>query len=322
MTKVIYNNLSKKFKEAVGWDEPLRADGVVEFEWLHIQKTKQNGVELPSYGLKRIPNVDSVFDEWAEGGPRMVQIAFIEAETGNEKEPYRFGEIHFKKTDRCTITITGREPKKFGLLNYLRACNFNSSNPLANPSSSLGFLFKEMEPVKTAKQKIKEDQAINSVKNYIYDMNEAKTISMLQALQQPIHSSFEENQLALIEFVNTKQGRDKFNRLSTDVRMPIAALIGKATELDKIRYEDTQKMWVYVPTKRMIIQVPPQTDGTAHLIEYFHNNEHGKAFKEFLESEIAFKNTEEALEDAKDNLAMVEEGEKKNKGGRPKKVTE
>jgi DNA-directed RNA polymerase beta subunit len=316
--KVIYNELSQEFKEKVGWDKPLRAEEKVEFQWLNIPVVKQNGDMLPIYGTKRIPSVDSVFDPWAkdEKGkvvPRMVQIAYIKRETGNEKDPYEFEEIEFKKADKCVITINGREPKKLPLLNYLRACNFNESNPIANKSESAGFLFKEMEPAKTAKQKIKEINEITSTNSYIAEMSESKLTSMLSALQQQILPTFEENQLALLEYVKAKQGRDKFNRLSTDVRMPIAALIGKAKELEKIRYEEVSKIWSYVPTGKLIIQVPPQTDATAHLVEYFHNNEHGKAFKEFLETEISFVNSGELLEAAAENLEKAEDKKGKKK---------
>jgi hypothetical protein len=318
--KVIYNDLSDEFKAKVGWGKLLKAEEKAEFQWLSIPTQKQNGEMLPVYGTKRIPNVDSVFDPWAKDkngniSPRVVQIAYIDAETGNEKEPYIFGEIKFTKEEKCTLTISGREPKKIGLLNFLRACNFNQSNPLAK-TSSVGFLFKELEPAKTANQRIKEIKEITSTNSYIAELTEAKTISMLQALQHQIFPTHEENQLALLEYVKTKQGRDKFNRLSTDVRMPIAALIGKAKETDKIRYEENSKIWSYVPTGKLITQVPPQTDATAHLVEYFHNDAHGKAFKEFLEMEIGAKNSEEALVEAAENLEKIESQNGQQKKGK------
>ncbi len=319
MAKVIYNNLSQKFKDTVGWDKPLKAEEKIEFQWINIPTTKQNGEMLPYYGTKRIPNVDSVFDQWAEGGPRMVQIAYIESETGSENKPYTFGEIHFKKEDKCVITITGREPKKLPLINYLRACNANQNNPLANPST-MGYLFKELEPAKTAKQKRKEINELKDALNYIDEMEEAKAISLLQALKQPIHPTEDENKLALATFIQDKGNRDKFNRLSTDVRMPIAALVEKASskEVDFIRYEEDPKTWVYSSTGRLITQVPPQTNPITHLVEYFHNNEHGKAVKEFIEAEIGMKNTEKSLEIATENLEQAEVKTPVKRGPKPK----
>lgn len=315
MTKVIYNNLSKKLKEQVKWGKFLERDEVVEFQWLNIPLVKQNGEILPFYSTKRIPNVDAIFDPYKtpeEGGPSLVAIAYVTDELKNTEKDPRGGlsEIEFTRADKCLITITGRDLKKMPLLWYLRAHSLNESNPLASPGTC-GFLFKELEPRKTAKQKLKDRQEVTSCENYIYDLKETEVISFLKALKQPVFASAEENMSHLVEFIQDKLNRDRFNSLSKDVRTPIAALIEKALELEEIRYENDPMIWIYVDTKKVITQVPPQTDYKEHLLEYFHNNANGKAFKEFLEAKIGETKSKELVIEAQEDLEKAEVKSKK-----------
>lgn len=302
--KVVYNNLSEEFKKQIGWGVPLKRDEVVEFQWLNIPEVKQNNEMLPVYSLKTLPNVDSIFDPFKK---EMVQIAYVVNELKNtEANPTEgLGRIEFTKSDKCVISISGKDTKKMDLLYYLRAHSLNQSNPLASPST-YGFVFKELEPVKTAKQKLKERQEVTSCESYIYDMKEAEVISFLKALKHRTYPTPEENMSALVEFVQTKANRDRFNSLSKDVRTPIAALITIAVEKELIRYNEDPKTWVYVSTQKQITQVPPQTDSLEHLLEYFHNNTHGKAFKEFLEKEVGVISSNEQKEDAGKALEKAE----------------
>jgi hypothetical protein len=316
MTKIIYNNLSKKLKDQIKWGKFLERDEVVEFQWLNIPIVKQNEQMLPFYSTKRIPNVDAIFDPYKtddEGGPGLVAIGYVIDELKNtEKEPRAgLGEVEFTRADKCVITISGRDLKKAPLLWYLRAHSLNQSNPLATPGTC-GFLFKELEPKKNAKQKLKDRQEVTSCESYIYDLKETEVISFLKALKQPVFASLEENMSHLVEFIQDKSNRDKFNSLSKDVRTPIAALIEKALELEEIRYEKDPMTWIYVDTKKLITQVPPQTDYKEHLLEYFHNNANGKAFKEFLEAKIGEIKSKEVTEEAQESLEKVEaKGKKK-----------
>lgn len=315
MTKVIYNNLSTKIKDQIKWGKFLERDEVVEFQWLNIPIIKQNDQMLPFYSTKRIPNVDAIFDPGRtneEGGPGLVAIGYVIDELKNtEKDPRGgLGEVEFTRADKCTITITGRDLKKMPLLWYLRAHSLNQSNPLATPGTC-GFLFKELEPKKTAKQKLKDRQEVTSCESYIYDLKETEIISFLKALKQPVFASIDENMSHLVEFVQERSNRDKFNSLSKDVRTPIAALIEKALELEEIRYEKDPMTWIYVDTKIVITQVPPHTDPKEHILEYFHNNSHGKKIKEFIEAKIGKLNATEVLEDAKEEVEKTEGKKKK-----------
>jgi hypothetical protein len=309
MTQVIYNNLSKKLKAQIKWGEPLGRDEVVEFQWLNIPIVKQNEQMLPFYSTKRIPNVDAIFDpgKTDEGGPGLVAIGYvIDPLKNTEKDPRGgLGEVEFTRADKCMITITGKDLRKMPLLWYLRAHSLNRSNPLATPGTS-GFLFEELEPKKNAKQKLKDRQEVTSCESYIYDLKETEVISFLKALKQPVFASVEENMSFLIEFIQDKINRDKFNSLSTDARTPTAALIEKLIELEEIKYEKDPKTWIYVDTKKLITQVPPQTDYKEHLLDYFHNNANGKVLKEFLEAKIGEGKAKETTEDAKKALDKVE----------------
>lgn len=312
--KQLYNNLSEKYKQKIGWSKPLGRDESVTFELIHIPVVKQNGKDEVFHSYKRIPNVDSVYDPYLknESGEEiggMVEIAYVITDTGNEKN-LKLGEIEFLKANKSTITITGKEPKLLGLLNFMRASNYNISNPMAKPTP-YGYIFKEIEPVKTAQQKLKERVELNDCTNYILALKEAETVSMLKALKQQVFPAFEENQSALVEFVQKKENRDKFNSLSKDVRMPIAALITKAQDLELIRYDKVSKIWLYTETKKEITQVPPQSDNNDHLVEYFHSNKNGKAFKEFLEKEVDALNVGKQKDAAEKVVNELEEKKKK-----------
>lgn len=316
--KVVYNNLSEELKKKLKWGEALGRDEVVEFEWLNIPLVKQNGEMLPFFSTKRIPNVDAIFDPYRKkeglGDNGLVPIAYVLDELRNtEKDPRGgLGEVEFTRSNRCKITFSGRDLKLMPLLWYLRAHSLNETNPLATPGNS-GFLFKELEPKKQAKQKLKDRQEVTSCESYIYGLKETEVISFLKALKQPVFQTADENMSYLVEHIQDKINRDKFNYLSKDLRTPIAALIEKAIEMEKLRYEVDPMTWIYVDTRKVITQVPPQTDAKEHLLEYFHNNTNGKAFKEFLESELNAINANEAVEEAKEELEKVESQPKAKK---------
>jgi hypothetical protein len=304
MSKVVYNNLSEEFKKKIGWGVPLQRDEVVEFQWINIPVIKQNNEMLPVYSMKRLPNTDAIFDPIQK---EMVQIAYVTNELKNtEDNPTGgLGEIEFKKEEKCTITISGRDTSKMNLLYYLRAHSLNQTNALASPSN-YGFVFKELEPVKSAKQKLKERLELNSCVNYIDDMKEADLVALLKGLKLPTFKSLDENKLALVEYVQVKANRDKFNSLSKDARLPVAALITKAVELELIRYEKDPMTWVFTDSKKDFTQVPPQMDYNDHLIEFFHNNTHGKKIKDYLEKQIESIYAGKAQEESAKDLAKVE----------------
>jgi hypothetical protein len=66
-----------------------------------------------------------------------------------------------------------------------------------------------------------------------------------------------------------------------------------------------------VDTKIVITQVPPHTDPKEHILEYFHNNSHGKKIKEFIEAKIGKLNATEVLEEAKEEVEKPESKKKK-----------
>jgi hypothetical protein len=308
--KVKYNILSEKLKKQIKWGIPLERDEVVQFQWLNIPVVKQSGEMLPFYSTKRIPNVDAIYDPYKtdeEGGPGLTPIGYVIDELRNtEKDPRGgLGEIEFTKANKCVITITGRDLNKMPLLWYLRAHSLNQSNPLA-AATNYGYIFKELEPAKTAKQKLKEHQELANCIGYISDKKDTEIVAFLKALKLPTYNSPDENMAALVEYVQVKPQRDKFNGLSTDVRTPIAALIEKALELEEIKYEADPKTWIYFDTKQVITQVPPQVDPRVHILEYFHNNAHGKKVKEFLEAKIGQVNAKDAVKDAKDELSKAD----------------
>jgi hypothetical protein len=313
MAKIEYNNLSEKFKKQIKWGAPLERDEVVQFQLIDIPLVKQNGELRPYYRNHRIPNIDSIYDPYKDGIGGMVEIAYVVGQTGNEASPYKLGEIEFKRDDKGVVTISGKDPAKFALLYYLRASNYNQSNPLAIKTSS-GFIFKELEPVKTAKQKLKDRMELSNCMLYIDKMKDAELVSMLKALKQATYNSLEENKYALVEFIQDPANRERFNSMSVDVRMPIAALITKAEDLELIKFEKAPKTWIYKSTGKILTQVPPQSDNHDHLLEYFHNDKNGRAFKEFLEKEVESIDAEKSKAQAAKNLASTEKENKDNAG--------
>jgi hypothetical protein len=292
MSKVEYNQLSKEFKEKTGWGTPLGRDEVVQFQIINIPVIKQNNEMLPFYAPKWIPSTDMVYDPGAE---TMVPIAYVVGRNANEKDPYRFGQIVFTKEDKNVITITGRDTNKMDLLYYLRACNFNQSNPFAKPGSQ-GFIFKELEPVKSAKQRLKEKEELAMCTTYILEMKESDVIATMKVLKLPIYTSADENRAYLVDFVQEKTNRSKFNSVSKDARMPVAALIETAVAKEIIRYEKDPMTWILVDTRKEITQVVPQTDPMEHLIDYFHNNNHGRSIKDYVQKQLEVMSAEKSLE--------------------------
>ena len=190
--------------------------------------------------------------------------------------------VFIAATNSC-ITISGDTPNLFGLLKFLRSHNSNKSNPL---STGNVHLFEELKPVASAKEIVSKKKEKNEVENAIYKLKNPELITYLKALKQPTKPSIEENVVALLAFIDDKEGFKKFLGLSTDVRTPILADVEQAKIEGILTHDDHSGTWKLKSTGKDIMKVMPGGDAVEGLVDFMHNDSHGAALKDYVMTEL------------------------------------
>lgn len=338
MEKVEYNKLSKKLRQELEWDKPLKPDESVTFELIGkgqvVQKlARLGGNKYESHQTHRasvwIPPTDIIYDPW-KNNLSLDDPNYSKGETeefgcgGNvdigvpttwnsARSEWQFETIEFTKGSKGVITISGREPHKRGQVNYLRASNFNRSNRSSNPPRGTGHLFEEIKVQARAKDRIKFEKEKNMAVNHILSMSDADAAMSCKVLNLPIKGSLEENLDQLMNFIITAKGLKQFLGQSNDTRTPVLYVIKKAVDLEMIKYDDTSRIWSYADNKRYLAQVTPGSDPYQHLLDYFFNTKQGEVHREFLETQIAKLDTDDKAADAKKKVDKITKPGKQEK---------
>lgn len=315
--RVEYNNLSKELKEEFEWHKPLQPDEKVTFVALGGRSTGKRTYPsgrtepVPIYKASvRVPSTDVIFDPFKDNGLGMqpggnVDIG-VPTMWDSQANRWLFEELEFTKGNKNTMTISGREPHKRFIIDYLRTSNYNRSNPKAIPPAGVGFLFEEVKTFARAKDVIKNEKEKASAKKIIFDMTNAEVSAQMVTLNLASKATTEENQLELLQYIDNPVNLKKFLGQASDTRTPVRFVIQKAVDLELIAYEPVSKQWSYSGTQgnKNICQCTPGADPYEHLMTYFFHNKHGEAHKDHLEAIInkmeADKNLEYVVEKNKD----------------------
>jgi len=195
-----------------------------------------------------------------------------------------FESVEFLGENDGTISISGRQPNKFNIIRFLRCHNANKKNYLRDEYTAP--MFEELEPQKTARQRVNERKRRVTVENSIYKLNDSEVVTYLKALKLPTFKSEEENLDQLITFIQDRNGLKKYENLAKDVRTPILYMIQVATDKEIISYNKDTHEWSMVSNGDIIHKVVPGKDYRNDLLDFFHNDQDGAAIREYIENEI------------------------------------
>lgn len=312
MERVEYNRLSRELREEFEWDTPMAQNDSVTFVALGAKSMAQRKLLSGKYepvpihkASLLIPAADIIYDEFKDNGKDRDGNAMplggnvdigVPVMWNSEKLSYLFDVIEFTKGNKNVITISGKEPHKRHIINYLRACNYNRSNERAIPHAGVGFLFEEVKTFARAKDRMRNEREQSQAKALIIGMTQAELAMQMSVMNIALQRTTEENQIALIDFIASPANLKKFLGQAVDNRTPVRHVIQQSVDLEFITYEPIAKIWSYTQNKKIICQCTPGADPYEHLMTYFFTNKHGSAHLEALESKIAKDAADKALE--------------------------
>ena len=289
--KPVYNQLSQKYKEEIGWNTLPPRGSKVTFRVLGGSKTVRrrltDGSTEPAESYKAgvfIPNTDWVYDPYAEGGPKLVQIAAVR---GDNPANYQFEQLHFNRQSKLQVTIADNEPHKMHILNYLRASNFNRSNPHARPHPSTGFIFEEVKTQLIDRNYNLSKKELAQATLQITDMSDVEVIAQIKTLKLPMQETADANRSTLLKYIEAPENLKRFFGTSVDVRIPMKETIEKALKEEIIVFKDDSKAWHFFDTQKHMTSVTPGVDKYDHLIDFFTMNQHGATQYEFIKERLA-----------------------------------
>lgn len=323
MERIEYNKISAKLKDELGWDKPLKPNERVQFELLSKGKVSKQLSALGSHKYEnvqdyrasvRIPPTDTIYDPYKDNGEGREPGGNVEIagpHTWNSRDQiWEFENIEFTKGNKGTITVSGTEPHRRPIINYLRACNYTRSNRNAIPPRGTGFVFEEIRIADKAREMMRFEKEKSMAVNHILAMATPEAAMACQLLNFAIKESLEENQAQLISMVQNASGLKKYLGQSNDARSPVMYTIKRAVELEFISYEDISRVWSYKDSKKQLAQVTPGSDPYEHLLDYLFNTKIGETHRDFLETQIAKVDATDKAADAKKAVEKITKGKK------------
>lgn len=302
-----YNKISDQLKKELGWDKTLKPNESVTFRNIgnpkHTKDIKGNKVEILRASVN-IPPTDTIYDPWKDNGPGSEKGGNIEigvpVSWDSKNNKWNFEHIEFTKIGNNQLTFSGRDPHKKFIVDYLRATNYNRSNPHSIPPGGSGYVFEEVKSQEIAVKRINLEKESHTARTIIFEMSASELSTQLSILKMPIKASKEENQTQLLDFVgnpnNNHVNLKKFLGGAVDTRTPIMHSINKAYELEIIGYEENSRVWFFTETKKHIKQVTPGVDPYDDLMNFFFINTHGKVELEYIDKKIEKHGVDQYLE--------------------------
>jgi len=278
-------------------DMPQGRD-VVEFQLLRAPITVSN---IKNDKSSRWPasvvlvNQDIVYDEKGTEYP----VAYIQSVNADGSP--NFGMVEFKGQDGGAIMFTAKDANRFGLLRYLRCMNQNKTNLLK--SDNKVSVFKELEPVKSAREQMRIDKEIMEVKLSIHELSNAEAVTYLKSLKKPHYEEQERNINALLEYVKDPVGIKKYMSLSTDIRLPLIGMVNEARVKGVVLFSEDENTWTYGSTGRRVC--PPITPGSEpveYLVDFMHNDKEGKAVLNYIKAQIEGEKADENRKETEEEV--------------------
>jgi len=313
-----YNKISKRLRKELEWDKELKPNETVTFRNLgnpkHTKDIQGNPVPILRASVN-IPPRDTIYDPWRNnlhpddenyhkgeteefncGGN--VEIG-VPKDWDSKNNTWTFEQIEFTKIGDNKLTFSGREPHKRHIINYLRATNYNRSNPHSIPPGGTGHIFEEVKDHEIAAKKMNIEKEMHRAKGIIFDMSASELATQLGVLKRAVKPNKTENEAQLIEFISAPTGNyanlKKFLGGAVDTRTPIIHSINKAVELDIISYEEISHQWFFSETRKQIKQVTPGADPYEDLMRFFFENTHGRVQLSYIDKKIEQHGVEQYL---------------------------
>jgi len=301
-----YNKISDELKKELGWDKTLKPNESVTFRNLgnpkHTRDTQGNKVEIFRASVN-IPPTDIIYDPYKDNGPGMepggnVEIG-VPKSWDSKNNQWTFEQIEFTKIGDNKLTFSGREPHKKYIIDYLRACNYNRTNPHSTPPGGSGHIFEEVKDQEIASKRVNIEKELHNAKGIIFGMSAPELATQLSVLKKPVKATKQENEIQLIDFItdnkNNYANLKKFLGGAVDTRTPIIHSINKAVELEIIAYEENSHVWNFPLTRKIIKQVPPGADPYDDLMKYFFESTIGRGQLAYVDNMIEKHGIEQYL---------------------------
>ena len=316
-----YKDVSKSIRELLGLRE-LKKGEVVHFKLLHIPMTKTlEGDKVPLYPASvNIPLIDEIYDyEKQDLIPISYGVRATDAQVQRNGtsvtgvyEP--LDRIEFGAGNKCTISISWEDKAKLPLLYFLRSHSLNKSNPLSRKRPNQ-FLFEELKPVLKASDKLKYRKKKKAAEETVLDKyNESEVIASLKALKLPVYNDDVMNREALIDFIDTEKGLNKFLSLTGTVKDTIGEVVEAAMDNEFLAFNDHTNQWT-IPDldDRAILTTMEGENHKGELIAFMLNEVAGQRFYNYLVKMLEAKKAVKAAHTEKVNVETGGDNDLKNR---------
>lgn len=332
-----FNDISKALKEEMNI-KPLGRKEIASFELndKYASTLTINGYDRKTFPrMINIPNPCVIFDPyWDNEGNEVsiqeakkypekcvgksVNLAYIPDGDGSQAK--HFGEVSFRREDEGQKVVTSRVKRHDQLLQFLKLHNYNETNPKAEVPEE-GFMFRESEPSKAARNKQKTRKRRMNMERLIEKMSSDDLTNKLNVLNLPISSDNEINRNTLYDYISDAEKDEKqfsklqkFESLTADARTPILSAISRWEKEERIFFDENESKWKLNIGGKYDIgdSVPPEKNAKDYLVDYFYNNNRGKAWHDYLSNLDEEQKHKEAKEQASKEISSSGSSGNKN----------
>lgn len=269
-------------------------------------------------------STDRIFDPYAGDQGEYVDINYIIGETPADPNSMRsttihLGEILFRRQNNGQIVIRGGDKRHEMLYTFLELCSWNENNARKpfHVSPLSGYIFKRLEPSKTASQKVDFNRSVRAAQDAIDTMSESKLRRVAKGLMlKGINQFSDDDEIRILLIDIAAKTPDKILKLDEDTTIEVVAVVADAVDAGLIEKDFVNNRYAWCESKDTICSIIPGKTPEDSIRDFILTGSEGKEF---------FKSIRKLLGDDTDtDMPVLEKvntskgAANKNRGGRRK----
>lgn len=282
--QVKYNEISddlrkllEKARKAQGESVIFRLNSERSIRMIDSDNAKTN---IPSFPIANVPNTDRIVDRDSDGNVKYVDLAYFKNWLPATKDglPARpnFLDIWFQDVATGQLILSPRTDQP--LIDYLRLTNRNrdSINPDKEEPRG-GYLFYEVKPQETEKQRYDRERMVDLAKRKIEEAENEELVIMADNFRIATSENggkLTDYQLKLRLRTVAERDPEALIRVTSDAAGQLRALVQKAVSKELIEFDSVENAWRKTDTKEILCQPKAGEDAETSMVSFLQLNKH------------------------------------------------
>ncbi len=270
--------ITKKLKKEWGF-VPLAPGQRRVYQLINIGTDKETG-RFRCPAQQNVVNQYSIRDYVSENSNEMVTktISYITGQNPAPRDSDRdfdpvYGDLQFTKDQKGQIICSGDVPSSIDKDEFLffHPCNENAKEQKGHIKLNVGYLYRLLEPAKSAQDKMAIKKMRRDMEELIEKMSE-EDVSILCDMHlshKTKHFGTQEKRAYLMDWVEKPANMNLVKLFSEDYKLSVRREIRKAVKMGLIKYSEDGTKVLWADTGQIIHHVAPKKKPEESLVIFF-----------------------------------------------------